>query len=152
MNKAIAAVLLAGALAGLLSQPDALAQEQTIYKWMDEEGVIHYTARPPEDVDFEEVSTRTREPVEPASGGDETERMDDGAAAGTPPEQPQSARSGPDPEVVAERCTQARSNLENLNRYENITVEGDDGEQRPVSDDERMRMIEEAQQFIDEWC
>lgn len=150
MNKLVASALLAAVLAGLAFQPDAAAQEQTIYKWMDEEGVVHYTARPPEDVEFEEVGIESREPVE--AENDDPESSEDVPAENEPPEQPEMTKQEPDPELVAERCAQARSNIDNLNQYENVTVRGDDGEQRSVSDEERMRMIEEAQAFIDEWC
>ncbi len=152
MKWTIASTLLAVMVVGLTLQPDASAEEQTIYKWLDEEGVVNYTARPPEDVDYEEVGIETREPVETEPGSDETRPAQDSAAESTPPEQPEMARSEPDPEVVAERCAQARSNIENLNQYQNVTVRGDDGEQRRISDEERTRMIEEAQAFIDEWC
>jgi len=151
MNKAIVTVLLAAVFAALTAQPEAMAQEQTIYKWVDAEGVVHYTARPPEDVDYEEVGIETREPVESATEGGETQD-EEADTTNNPPEQPEMTQSRPDPEVMAERCAQARTNLESMNRYSNLTVEGDDGEQRPVSDAERREMIEETQQFIDEWC
>jgi len=151
MNKMTAVVLLAAALAALSIQFDAQAQEQTIYKWVDAEGVVHYTARPPEGIDYEEVGIEMRESADSAAGGGET-GGDNGAAEETPPELPEMAQSEPEDEAMAERCAQARSNIEDLNRYENITVEGEDGEQRPVPEEERMRMIEEAQRFIDEWC
>lgn len=152
MKWTIASALVTVVFVGLTLQPDASAEEQTIYKWLDDEGVVHYTARPPDDVDYEEVGIESREPVEANTDNDETASGEDGGGERMPPEQPEMTRSEPDPELVAERCAQARSNIENLNRYQNVTVRGDDGEQRSVSDEERMRMIEEAQAFIDEWC
>ncbi|MDZ7791256.1 MAG: DUF4124 domain-containing protein [Xanthomonadales bacterium] len=152
MKWTIASTLLAIVVVGLTLQPEASAEEQTIYKWLDEEGVVNYTARPPEGVDYEEVGIETREPVEADAADSETQPAQDSAAETTPPEQPEMTRSEPDPEVVAERCAQARSNIDSLNQYQNVTVRGDDGEQRRISDEERTRMIEEAQAFIEEWC
>lgn len=153
MNKAIASILLAAGLAGLIAQPEALAQEQTIYKWVDVEGVVHYTARPPDDIDYEEVGVETREPVDSATGGGEMASGEQEAKAGkTPPEQPEMETTEPDPEVVAERCAQARENIENLNQRANLLIRGEDGERRPITDEERQQILEEAQQFIDEWC
>lgn len=154
MQKAIACILLAAGLAAFLAQPEAVAQEQTVYKWVDAEGVVHYDARPPADGDYEEVGIKTREPVDPAGGsgeaaGDEQEPENQK----TPPEQATIESTEPDPEVVAERCSQARSNIEKLNQHSNILIrDDDDGERRPISSEERERMLEKAQEFIDEWC
>jgi hypothetical protein len=140
--------LLALALVALLSiQPEVAAQEQKIYKWMDAEGVVHYTARPPEGVEYEEVSIELRDGRNAATGGGDPAR-----ATEEPPRQPEMTPSEPEDEAMEERCAQARSNIEDLNRYENITVAGEDGEQRMISDEERQEMIDEAQGFIDEWC
>ena len=153
MNKAIAGILLAAGLAGFMAQPEAVAQEQTIYKWVDVEGVVHYSARPPDDVEYEEVDIRNREPVDPAADGGKM------AEAGPPaeperslPEQPQMETTAPDPEMVAERCAQARDNLEKLNRHANLVISDEDGQRRAITNEERRRMLQEAQQFIDEWC
>jgi hypothetical protein len=153
MYKTIVGVLLAALLAGLSAGQGAVAQEQTIYKWVDEEGVVHYTARPPEGVDYQEVGIETREPVDSAAGDgggdDEAERTAEDDTATDPGER---ETLGPDPEVVAERCEQARRNIENLTRYANVLVRGEDGEQREVTEEERKRMLEEARQFVEEWC
>lgn len=152
MNRLIVTALLAAAFAALMLQPlDVDAQEQIIYKWLDAEGVVHYTARPPDDVDYTVVNLETREPVEDDAADGQDRDLDDSASDDTT-QQPETAQAGPTEEEMAERCEQARSNIETLNRYQNVTVEGEDGEQRTISDEERMNMVEEAQQFIDQWC
>ena len=151
MHKLIASVLIVAALAGLSPLPDAMAQQETIYKWVDEEGVVHYTARPPEDVEYEIVGLQTRERGESETSAGETEETTD-ESEGIPPAQPEMAASEPDPELVAARCKQARSNVENLTQRANVLVRGEDGEQRQITDEERERMLEEARAFIEEWC
>ena len=151
MNKLIASALIAAALTGLGALPDAAAQEQTVYKWVDAEGVVHYTARPPEGVEYEVVGLETREPEEQAP--DETEAAGEEAPAeGIPPAQPEMASTEPDPEMVAERCEQARRNIENLTQRANVLIRGEDGERRQITEEERERMLQEARDFIDEWC
>jgi hypothetical protein len=153
MIKTMTSVLLAAVLAGLTAQPDAIAQQEAIYKWVDAEGVVHYTARPPEDVEFEKIGVEISDPEETSSG--EGEMAGDGQAAeddGMPPAQPEMAEAEPDPEVVAERCQQARSNIENLTQHANVMIRGEDGEQRRISEAERQQMLEDAQAFVDQWC
>lgn len=148
--KALASILLAAALGLLAPAGDALADD-TVYKWMDEDGVVHYSARPPEGIEYEIVGVDTRDESRATEAADDRDAAPETAAA-EPPEQPEMARAEPDPELVAARCQQARQNLQNLTQRPNIVVRGDDGEQRQIGDDERQRMIDEARAFIDEWC
>lgn len=123
---------------------------ETIFKWTDEDGVVHYAAHPPEGVDYVELGvdmTPDAAAVPPAS-----EPAEARAAAAQPPELPEMTRTEPDPKVVAERCEQARSNIENLVRHTNIVVSDEDGQQRALSREQRQQMVDETQAFIDEWC
>lgn len=152
MKQAIAALIVPALVLALaaLSVPRAAAEEETIYKWLDGEGVVHYSAQPPEGVEYEEVSIAARE-----SARDNNDAQTEAAAGegdDRVPEQPEMTTGEPDPEVVAERCEQARSNIERLRQHANLVVRGDDGEQRSVDEEERQSMIEETQAFIEEWC
>ncbi|NBB94044.1 MAG: DUF4124 domain-containing protein [Gammaproteobacteria bacterium] len=148
--KATAPILITSLLLGLLVSPPVTGAEDTIYKWVDEEGVVHYSTRPPDGVDFVEMGIDLESNESPPATDAETTSSEQRPAE--PPEQPEMTEAEPDPEVVAERCRQARSNLENLTQRSNLTIRGDDGESRPLSDEEREGMIEDAQAFIDEWC
>src|SRR5690349_16341050 len=124
--KAIASALIVATTAAILGLgviAGAQANE-TIFKWTDEDGVVHYAAHPPEGVDYVELGvdmTPDAAAVPPAS-----EPAEATAAAAQPPELPEMTRTEPDPKVVAERCEQARSNLENLTRHMTIVVNDDD--------------------------
>ncbi len=146
--KAIASALIVATL-GLGFVTSAEARE-TIFKWTDEDGVVHYAAQPPEGIDYVELGVDTTS--EPLAEPPEPEPADAPAIAAQPPEQPEMTRAEPDPVVVAERCEQARSNLENLTRHTNIVVNEDDGQQRALSREQRQQMVDETQAFIDEWC
>jgi hypothetical protein len=58
----------------------------------------------------------------------------------------------PDPELVAQRCEEARSNLSWMTQRVQINRENEDGEIERLTEDERQQMIQETQAFIDEWC
>jgi len=143
---------LAALLVALASSPEAPAQE-TVYKWTDAEGTVHYTARPPEGVDYEvvDMAQQTRRSGTSQQSGDASSQSQ-GEASSIPPEQPEMAAEGPDPEIVAERCEQARRNIENLTQRSNVLITGDDGERRQITDEERERMLQDARDFIEEWC
>lgn len=149
MKPVIAAVIVLALAA--LSCPPATASEDTIYKWLDSEGVVHYSAQPPEGVEYEEVSIAARESSRENDDGGQAEAASE-EDRGEPPEQPEMTTGEPDPEVIAERCEEARGNLQRLQQNSNLVTRDDDGEQRPVGEEERQAMIDETQGFIDEWC
>ena len=153
MHKAIISALLVAGLIGLMAAAEAAAQDQTIYKWVDAEGVVHYDARPPADGNYEEIDIRTREAVNSGSGnGEAPADAQQAEPEQAPPGQAATEPAGPDPEVVAERCKQARDNMEKLNQRNNLLVRDDDGEPHVISSEERQQMLDEAQKFVDEWC
>src|SRR5690625_281752 len=103
-------------LAGALSVAALLAcfslfAAPTIYKGIDDDGVVHYSEDPPADVDYQRVSTSV--PATSGSDDSDTGPDSDEDEPDAQTEQPE-AQEGPDPEVVAERCEQARSNLQLL--------------------------------------
>lgn len=150
MTRLTVVLSLAMLLAALATAPDAMAQE-TIYKWTDEEGVVHYTARPPEGVDYERVDVKNQRSESSAAEAGAREEAESERSS-IPPEQPEMAAEGPDPAMVAERCQQARSNIENLTQRSNVLIRDDSGQRRQITNEERQRMLREARDFIDEWC
>jgi len=136
-----------------LGMDPAFGQEE-IYKWVDETGVTHFSARPPEGVEYQRITTRNNvvSTVAPRTVG-ETENVDsddsDGSAV---PELPEVNRQQPDPELVAERCDEARTNLSLITQRVQINRENEQGEIERMDEDERQSMIAETQAFIDEWC
>jgi len=48
---------------GLLASPASVYAQQKVYKWVDEEGVVHYSEEPPGDSPKAEVETFTTDPA-----------------------------------------------------------------------------------------
>jgi hypothetical protein len=118
---------------------------RTIYTWTDQEGVTHFSAYPPQDHPYELVSTR------PGRGrGDRSRQTPE--MTGSPPPIPSMSESQPDPNIVAERCEQARSNLDLLSQDRPAVLQSDDGDPQPLDETQRQEMIEETEAFIEEWC
>jgi len=133
-------------LCGLLVAPPAAAQ--TYYKWTDENGTVHFTAEPPADREYETVNT-----VGQITGSSPAPAN---AAPPASEEQAPQARmpreAAPDPEMIAERCKQARENLFWLQSKRRIIVENDDGSETFIDQEEQQRLMEENQALIEEWC
>ena len=58
-------VLSAILIAGLLAPMTSAYAQQKVYKWVDEEGVIHFSEEPPDESDEVNVETFTTDPAPP---------------------------------------------------------------------------------------
>lgn len=137
-----AAVLMAMSFIGTLSAQT----DRNIYTWTDEAGTRHFSAYPPQDTPYEIVEgltgVRTATPASPTEA----------AAAGELPEIPEMRETQPDPEIVAARCEQARTNLNLLRQDRPAVLQSEEGEPMPLEGERRQQMIAETEAFIDEWC
>ena len=142
------------AVLALAMTPPLLAE--TIYKWVDESGTVHYGERPPEGVDAELVtvvssrSSRTEDPYAATREAQaeqkeaNAERMVEASAAY---EQQQQERAR-----IEAACAAQKARLEQLIPRSKILLQNPDGTSRMLGDDERLEMIDESQKFIDENC
>jgi len=130
-----------------------LAQAQTLYRWVDDRGEVHYGQVPPAGAQAEQIrrasppSDRAAQERLERAMGDSQERQD--AQRNAAAEQGRQAESE---RIRRENCTQARSNLETLTaRGGRVTIR-EDGAYRVLEEEERQRMLEETQAQIREYC
>lgn len=129
---------------------------ETIYKWVDETGTVHYGERPPEGVDAELVTVRSARPETAEDPYAETrtaqaeqkeanaERMVEESAAFEQRQQEQAR--------IEAACAAQKARLEQLIPRSKVLLQNADGTSRMLGDDERLKMIDDAQKFVDENC
>ena len=139
-------------LASLLFGCAGAACAGQIYKWVDAQGVTHFTAQPPQSAEASVIPTAKQ----PAAG----------KPAATPP-----AASGmvndPQQEEIDARvrqevaqkekeleayCTSLRTNLAQLRNNRRVRVSDAEGEARRLTQDERQTRISETEKAIAENC
>lgn len=140
-------MILTGSLLLALST-SAMASQ--IYKWVDDQGVTHFGAQPPQGQDATSINTATPPPRAPSP------------APTTPPASDDAQQKAIDDQVKdqvakqeAERkkyCESARTNLAQLENNPRVRIEGDNGELRRIGEDERQQRITELKKSIDETC
>ena len=140
-----------------LSLISAPGHAKEFYKWIDDEGVTHYSVRPPADAEVKTealtIKTPDTDTASPASAS-ETE-----TASGAE-EQALSGRAALSPEDLAKlqqeeqaNCDKARKNLYTLkNRTRIISPDEKTGEKRYLNDEERKKWTAESQKVVDEFC
>lgn len=116
---------------------------EKIYRWVDDEGVTHFTAHPPKnrDSDLVRVQTGRSDPVknEEAAAEDQSANADQSGAA------TQQSRND------AYRCSVAQENLKVLETSARVQVQ-EDGEIRYLDEEEQRERAEQARQIIAESC
>jgi hypothetical protein len=136
------------ALAGTV----AAAQAAEAYRWVDANGVVHYSdVTPPVDSKAELVhlrgtgsTTGVAVPIsdEPAKA-DDSEEPGEKKPPGTLASSVQSAEK---------RCADARTNLEVLQRNGPVGIDSGNGKPEPLDDNARQRQIGNAQTIIATYC
>ncbi|MCG8611215.1 MAG: DUF4124 domain-containing protein [Pseudomonadales bacterium] len=138
--------LLNAILAMSILAPTAL-QAEKVYKWTDDNGVIHYGDRRPSDKSSESLEVKTGHSApSPAAATDEAE---------TP-----TKSSGGDPSAVAayneqrkKACKIAKENLTKLQNYSRIRIKDKEtGEFKYLSDEEKQAQVKESERIVKETC
>lgn len=125
------------------------ASAQTYYKWKDAQGTVHFTSEPPIDRDYEVINTSGHIVGRSVPGA---ERKSETAEQSAQPAAQMPREASIDPDLIAQRCQQARENLYWLRANRRIIVERDDGSEEFIDAEEQQAQIEQNQAFIDEWC
>ena len=129
----VASVLVVLAAAAGLVEPQALRADQTVYKWKDSNGELHYTQRPPVGIASEAISVKQ---------GYSTK--DDDAREPTPEEQAAAQK--------AELCRVATKNFEMLSGPGAVKRRDEYGQDHTLTDEEKAAERDRAKAGMDLNC
>lgn len=132
--------------ASLLVGMSPMCMAGQIYKWVDAQGVTHFSAQPPEGTEATTVTKSAPPPAKPAappSGGviGDQKAIDQQVKKEIAEQQAQ----------LKAFCEQARTNLAQLQNNPRVR-EDVEGEMRRLTDEERRLRIDETRKQIEENC
>lgn len=150
-NAALASALVAGAV---VAAADVHAE---IYKWVDENGQVHFGERRPADAAAERVDVRTRRSPGTAATSNETQPAEEQQVREVPLTPEQRAQKRAEIERLkaahAKRCQEARDQKFKLTTGGGrVLVESEDGSVATITDEAREQRIAEADKAIEESC
>ena len=137
----------------LLLAMSATAMASQVYKWVDAQGVTHFSAQPPQGQDATSINTATP-PPKPAAAEEKKaaptfESIADPEQAAIDEKVKQDIAAK---EVERNKyCADVRTNLSQLENNPRVRVDIE-GEVRRLSEEERQSRISEAQKAITENC
>lgn len=115
-----------------------------IYKWVDEDGITHFSERPPKNTPAALIKPKTGHSEPVFYGGASS------SASETEPEIPEGMVT--EAAYHQERCEVARQNLQALKNFGRVKVRRDDGEIHSLSEEEQQERVATNQQMADESC
>ena len=142
----------AALLGGLLSVSPTGADG--VYKWVDEQGEVHYGDRPPVDATANEVEIEDRPgPAEDtASRREKARRLLDAIESEREQKKAAAARDQARSAQRKRNCAIAKRRAEILERANSVSVTDDDGQRRYLNDQERAAALARARKLVQEWC
>jgi len=139
----------------VFTAPSPAADSQNMYKWIDDQGEVHYTQFPPPGRKTEKMQPPPPPAESPnASGNDLQQQLD--AVNKQNQEQLQGAKDAKQwaqiQKIRRDNCETAHKNLINLERGGNVRYMGPKGEVIRLTEEDRQKRIDEANAQIKENC
>jgi hypothetical protein len=141
----------------LVAMP-AVAQQATVYKWTDEQGVPHYSDQPPVNAESEALPIRYRRPDRSAVQAKLKTNETRQAAEDLREEQEEAGEATAATQRekdLAERaatCKQARERVTTYNQVQKLYKPGPNGDRIYLTDEELDAERADAQRVMEEWC
>lgn len=148
------------ALITILAMPFLLGAE--VYKWVDEDGVVHFSQLPQRNTAAERINVRSgtssHRAVQPTTSKEPTASTE--AQPLTPEQQAmqdqlnkeEQSRMQNIAKARDDNCKAAQKRFDNLTQYARIRMKGADGEYRVLTEEERMKEINQAKADVVEFC
>jgi hypothetical protein len=146
-------------VASAILATDATAEDE-IYRWVDENGVVHFGDRPPANAEADQVSIQTSKISNTAPPSD-SNSADPYASSASEPSVAQQLRdaraekraeAAEKEKIVAEACAQRRTIVSQLEPSTRVMVQLEDGTVARMDDDVRLETLNEANAYISANC
>lgn len=138
------------AVVAMAALQTALAGEP-VYRWVDDEGRVHYSDQPPTGIDAERVTIPVSEPARTPVDEDAARKAELAERLAADAE----ARAAYDAEqqaAIERACADARARLADLESARKVTRIGKDGALEYYNDEQREAALAEARAQVREWC
>jgi len=134
----------------------AVAESQSMYKWVDDQGEIHYSQFPPPGRTTEKMKAPPPAPASAAATAENNLKKQIESMNKDEEEQLQGAKDAESwakiQKIRRENCDTANKNLANLQRGGNVRYVGPNGDVTRLTEEDRQKRIEEANTQIKENC
>lgn len=130
------------------------ADAQQVYRWMDEQGNVHYTDRPPPEKNAEALSIEIQPTDHETTIRAERDRAEflDHREQDQADDAHDAAAEQTDRENLARSCAQARERVATIESARRLSRVDEDGNRHVYDEAERAAALAEARGQVAEWC
>jgi len=133
----------------------APVQAETIYKWVDQDGITHYDEQPPVNREYTTVKTYGNTPgsakVANAPSEVQPEKQSGADQKGLNIERNKKI-SEENARVAAENCKNAQGNLKTMEENPRVRILDENGEYRYLTEEEKQSQMKQAKDDIQQNC
>ena len=142
---------IAGAMLLLVASPVAA---DSVYKWVDDAGNMHYGDRPPAGATGEPIRLRRTPVADPAisTRHERTARMLDAFATERAEKKAEREAALAEKQARETKCREAREQQEKYRNAAFIYTKDEGGERVILDDDEHAKVLADVAAAIKEWC
>ena len=128
---------------------NAIAKDIAIYRWVDENNVVHFSQHEPQSNNYSQLITFSSYKAKQKSNVEQLPSVDDQVVKDEKRQAEILARN----KVIAEKnCQAAKVNIKMLNSFNKISVSDSDGKSRVLTDKEKQEQITLSNKHIDLYC
>lgn len=120
---------------------------ETVYKWVDQNNVTHYGARPPPGKNSQQVTTSEKADQPTGAKKDAPADNDNDMKA-----ELETNESNSQAKEKQEFCARAKANYETLDKNTSVTLKDEYGNFKQLGDAERKAEKQRAKQAVDKYC
>ena len=124
----------------------SFAAEITVYRWVDENNVVHFSQHQPAHDNYTELTMT--EALRPSANGE----ADSGVVSGDLQANLDDTNSQNLTPAALKKCNEARANVRTLNNFENVQLTDTDGTTRSLSKKEKQQQLEMNQKQVEVYC
>lgn len=131
---------------------NTIAQDVAIYRWVDENNVVHFSQHQPKDDNYSQLTTvasyRAKSTLSPKTS-EATSSVDEQI---TKYEKEQAEINAKNEKIVESNCKAAKLNLQMLNSFNQVMTTDSEGKNRALTDKEKKAQVELSKKHVELYC
>lgn len=133
---------------------DAMANDISIYRWVDENNVVHFSQQPPKSTNYSQLTTLDSYKAKQQSKSNKPSNKDFSSVDEqlTQHDKQQAEILAKNKVIVDQNCKAAQLNLKMLNSTKKITTLDSNGKNHVLTDKEKATQITLSKKHIDMYC
>jgi len=138
----------------IIFSPHTIAKDIAIYRWVDENNVVHFSQHQPKNNNFSQLTTfasyKAKHQYE--NGGSENKKLSSVNEQISKHEKEQAKILEKNKVIAAKNCKAALLNIKMLNSFSKVTILDPNGKNRVLTDKEKKAQVTLSNKHIDLYC